>query len=435
MCCPEPHCPGPSRRAFLSTSAGIAATAALASCASSAEDLEIEAALDEKLADVVDRSGEVEPINADERTARRQRLARLLEEAELDAILIEPCATMEYLSGVTWGRSERLFGLVVLADGSHFWVCPAFEEEKAKLKTSGDGKPGGDIVTWDEHEYAYAPLASELRRRRATRLCVEPAIRYVFVDGLAKEMGGTPAPSARSIITELRGRKDAHEIALLRKANEITQDCIVAASQWFRPGMTGKEIGALVKRAHLRSGLTGHWDLSLIGAAAAYPHGENRSIELQRGDVILIDTGGDLHGYQSDNTRSWVFDATPTERHLQIWHAVHDAQRAAFDAIRPGVRAGDIDLVARHFLEGAGLTQGYSTFSHRLGHGIGMEGHEDPYFDSGSDVTLKEGMTLSDEPGLYLYGEFGIRIEDIIAVTATGAEHFGDWQIAPDSPR
>lgn len=435
MCPESTSCPSSSRRAFLSSSAGLAAGAALTSCASSAEAQEHEAALDELLADVVDRSHEVSPIDAGERAQRRERLSGLLAAANYDAIIMEPCATMEYLSGVKWGRSERLFALVVLADGTHFWVCPAFEEEKARLKTQGEGKAGGEIITWDEHEYPYAPLASELGKHRATRLCVEPSIRYVFVDGIAKQMSQPPADSARRIITELRGRKDAHEIAILRKANEITQDVIVAASQHFRPGMTGREIGALVKRAHLRSGLTGHWDLSLIGAAAAYPHGENRDIELQRGDVILIDTGGDLHGYQSDNTRSWVFDATPTEHQARIWNAVYSAQRAAFDAVRPGVRAGDVDLVARRYLESAGLTSGYSTFSHRLGHGIGMEGHEDPYFDSGSDVILQAGMTLSDEPGIYLYGEFGIRIEDIIAVTDEGADHFGDWQIGPTSPR
>ena len=437
----EPSCPGPSRRSFLSQSASLAAGAGLVSastlgaCATSQEELEQRAALDERLAHLVDRSGEVEPISEAERAARRRRLGRLLAASDLDALIVEPSATMEYLAGTSWGRSERLFALVVVADGSHFWLCPAFEEEKARLKTQGQAKPGGDVVTWDEHEYAYAPLAAELERRRAPRVAFEPSIRYMHVDGLARARGRPPAPAARALLTELRGRKDAHELALLRRANELTQEAIVAASEHFRPGMTGRDIGALVRRAHERLGLVGHWDLSLIGPAAAYPHGENRDVELARGDVILIDTGGDLHGYQSDNTRSWVFDATPSEHQARIWHAVHDAQRAAFDAIGPGVRAGDVDLAARRYLEGLGLTEGYSTFSHRLGHGIGMEGHEDPYFDSGSDVLLAEGMTLSDEPGIYLYGEFGVRIEDIVAVTAVGAEHFGGWQMGPESPR
>ena len=189
-----------------------------------------------------------------------------------------------------------------------------------------------------------------------------------------------------------------------------------------------------MERAHGRLGLTDHWDLSLIGPAAAYPHGENRDLELKRGDVLLVDTGGALHGYQSDCMRTWVFDGTPSEYVARVWNCVRDAELAAFEAIAPGVRAGDVDLVARRLLEGHGLTEGYTTFTHRLGHGIGMEGHEDPYFDSGSEVILATGMTLSDEPGIYLPGEFGVRIEDIVAVTADGAEHFGSWQLTPTSP-
>ncbi len=435
----DQSCPDPSRRAFLSTSAGMAATAGLASslalgACSTTEDLEHEARLDEQLADLKNHRDELLPISREEHLARRLRLGELLAQTGYDAMLIEPCATMRYLTGVTWGHSERLFGLVVLADGSHFWICPAFEEQKARLRIEAEDGPSGEIVTWDEHEYPFAPLVSELEQRRALRICVEPSIRYVFVAGLADALDQPPPPSARALITELRGRKDEHELALMRRANELTLEALGASSELIRPGMTGRDIGKIVKHAHTRLGLTSHWDLSLIGPAAAYPHGENRDIQIARGDVILIDTGGDLHGYKSDNTRSWVFDASPTERQSKVWHAVHDAQRAAFEAIRPGVRSGDIDLVARRYLEALGLTDGYSTFSHRLGHGIGMEGHEDPYFDSGSEVVLAEGMTLSDEPGIYLYGEFGVRIEDIIAVTTDGAEHFGDWQRGPEGP-
>jgi Xaa-Pro dipeptidase len=439
--CPNNDCPSSTRRSFLSTGvtlaagAGIASAGLVSSCASTGQAQDETGRLDEMFASLIDRSKEASPIQADERTLRRQRLGELLQRANYDSMLVGPCATMEYLTGVKWGRSERLFALVVLADGSHFWLCPAFEAEKAKLKTEGDGKPGGDIVTWEEHEYAFAPLHSELRRRKAEHLCIEPSLPYTFVDGLAQEMKQAPAPSGRSFVTELRGRKDAHELELLRLANVITQQAILAASEWIRPGMTGQEIGALVRHAHTRLGLINHWDLSLVGPAAAYPHGQTRDVEIKAGEMLLIDTGGELHGYQSDNTRSWVFDGEPTERQARVWHAVHAAQRASFDWIQPGLRSGDGDLVARRYLEEAGLTQGYSTFSHRLGHGIGMQGHEDPYFDSGSDVILREGMTLSLEPGIYLYGEFGVRIEDIIAVGAEGAEHFGSWQQDPRSPR
>jgi len=313
-------------------------------------------------------------------------------------------------------------------------MAPAFEVERARLAIDGEGGPGGEIIGWEEHEYAHRPLASELLRRGATRVCVEPSVRSLHVSALAEAMGQAPPPAARALVAELRGRKDEHERALLRLANELTQQAIVAAGEHIEAGMLGGEISALVHQAQSRLGLTDIWDLSLVGPSAALPHGETRPIELQRGEVILIDTGGALHGYQSDNTRTWVFDRKPSEHQSAVWHAVHDAQRAAFEAIAPGVLAGDVDRAARRFLEAGGWTRGYSTFTHRLGHGIGLEGHEDPYFDGGSEVLLAEGMTLSNEPGIYLRGEFGVRIEDIIAVTEGGAEHFGTWQKGPTSP-
>ena len=392
------------------------------------------AELDEKLSALTDQRGSVEPIGPAEHAERRARLGRLLSEGGYDAMLVEPGATMCYLSGLCWGLSERLFALVVLADGTHFWTCPGFERARVQLEVGAADGPGGEVLAWQEHEHGYAGLAEALRAARAARLAVEPATRYFVVTGLAEAMGTPPGDSARGIVTELRGRKDDHELAIMCRANELTQAAIVAAAEWIEPGMTGAEIGAIVEHAHRRLGLTEHWDLSLIGPAAAYPHGENRNLALTRGEVLLVDTGGALHGYQSDCTRTWVFDGAPSERVEKVWNAVRDAERAAFEAIRPGVRAGEIDLIARRLLEAHGLTEGYSTFTHRLGHGIGLEGHEDPYFDSGSEVTLATGMTLSDEPGIYLTGEFGVRIEDIVAVTADGAEHFGDWQQAPTSP-
>ena len=190
----------------------------------------------------------------------------------------------------------------------------------------------------------------------------------------------------------------------------------------------------MVHHAQRRLGLRNTWDLSLIGPAAAYPHGENRALAIAPGELLLVDTGGSLHDYQSDTTRTWVVEGAPDAERLRAWHAVRDAQRRAFDALRPGVRCGEIDRIARASLVDAGFASGYEHFTHRLGHGIGMEGHEDPYFDSGSQVVLESGMTLSNEPGIYLLGRFGVRLEDIVVVTADGADHFGSWQAGPGSP-
>jgi Xaa-Pro dipeptidase len=172
----------------------------------------------------------------------------------------------------------------------------------------------------------------------------------------------------------------------------------------------------------------------LIGAAAAQPHGKGREGRLARGDVLLMDVGASLHGYQSDITRTFVFDGVPTAEVERAWNAVRDAQRKAFDLTRPSTPCRSVDAGARTLLATLGFGEGYEKFTHRLGHGIGLETHEDPYFDGGSDVLLEPGMTLTDEPGIYLPGHFGVRIEDVLLVTTNGAEHFGQWQATPRWP-
>lgn len=422
-----------ARRRFLALSALASAGALSTGCRSSQPPASSAPAQDgfPELADL--RQG-VPPIAAAERAARRARLARILAERSLDAYLCEGGATMSYLAGVAWGRSERTFALLVLADGSHFWICPAFEAEKAKLSVGKEGGPGGEIVTWDEHEYAFVPLADALRARRAERVAVDPQARAFVLEGLRAELGAERVVLGREPLVALRGVKDAHELQLLRSASEGTQLAIAAVARRVRLGMTGGDVSRLMALAHAALGMQSPWCLALVGPAAAYPHGDNEAIALGRGDFLLVDTGASLHGYASDTTRTWCVEGTPSLAQQVAWQAVLDAQRCAFEAIRPGVECREIDRVARAALDRAGYGPGYAKFTHRLGHGIGMEGHEDPYFDGGSRVQLRPGMTLSNEPGVYVYGEFGVRIEDIVACTAEGATHFGAWQRDWKSP-
>ncbi len=434
----------PTRRALLGSGAGIAAGAALAACTipsaqAGDRDVRRDARIDAWLSDLADQRSSVEPIRAAERAARRRRLGALLAARGLDALLMEEGATMNYLSGVSWGRSERFFGLVVLADGSHFWICPSFEESRARRQIDApppDGGPGGDVVAWQEDEYPYRPLADALSQRRVERLAIEPSLRHVFAQRLARQIGEERVDGAAGaeIVLSLRARKDAHEIAILRRANELTQLAIRTAAGCLSPGMTGSEVASVVDRAHRKLGFKGAWNLALIGPAAALPHGEPDERRLERGNVLLVDAGGDFHGYQSDETRTWIFDGKPSAEVERAWNAVRDAQLAAFEALRPGVACGDVDRAARSKIVERGYGAGYTQFTHRLGHGIGMDGHEDPYFDGGSGVLLESGMTLSDEPGLYFPGHFGVRLEDVVLITDVGADHFGSWQRAPTSP-
>jgi Xaa-Pro dipeptidase len=232
----------------------------------------------------------------------------------------------------------------------------------------------------------------------------------------------------------LRGRKDARELELMRAASELTQRAIRAVAERLRPGLTDHELGRWITFAQERLGLRNAWVLPLLGPSAAYPHGEPEGRKLEAGTSILVDTGGELFGYQSDITRSWSFGAPREPEFVRAWGVVKAAQAAAFERIAPGVQCREIDRAARAAIEAAGYPGGYTVFGHRLGHGIGLQGHEEPYFDGGSEVVLEPGMTFSDEPGIYLAGRLGVRLEDIVVVTQSGADVFGNWQQSHERP-
>jgi Xaa-Pro dipeptidase len=227
--------------------------------------------------------------------------------------------------------------------------------------------------------------------------------------------------------------KDAHELDLMRSACEITVRAHRAVLASLQEGMTQSEAASLSAEAHRRLGIRGG-SLVLFGPDAAFPHGTRQPRPLQRGDVVLIDGGGRLHGYSSDITRTGVFGAPPTDRQRRVWDVVRRAQQAAFDAARPGVEAQAVDAAARRVIEEAGFGPGYRTFTHRLGHGIGMDGHEWTYLVKGNRTRLQPGMCFSDEPGIYLPGELGVRHEDIIFITASGAGNMTRWPGTPEDP-
>ncbi|MBK7874870.1 MAG: aminopeptidase P family protein [Planctomycetes bacterium] len=446
--------PALRRRALL----GAASALALGACAAQrgrpgapavapASGAEAGARRAERLADLRDDGPALPGIDAQDRSARRARLARALAERGLDAYLCEPGPTMTYLAGVSWGRSERLFALVVTADGGAFWIVPAFEETKARHGIDGTAAapgPGGDVVTWREDEYAFRPLCDALRARGVKRLAIDPGFRFGFVDRIAQAARADAGfgalaehgaiVSGADVLVRLRGCKEPKELALLRRANELTKRALERIAHELRPGQRGADVGALVATAHERLGFSGSWCLPLVGAAAALPHGDAGATPLADGEVLLVDCGGAWRGYQSDVTRTWVPFGAPSADVERAWRDVRDAQRAAFDAIRPGVPCRAVDAAARAAIAARGWPGGFGVFTHRLGHGIGLEGHEDPYFDGGSQVELESGMTLSNEPGIYLPGRFGVRIEDVIVVTRDGADVFGAWQSGLRSP-
>jgi Xaa-Pro aminopeptidase len=373
----------------------------------------------------------VAPITTDEHRARLRRAQRLLVETGLEALVLASGSSLTYFTGAQWGESERFFGAVLTREGEPAWVTPAFERERALEQV----RIGGDVRAWQEDESPYALVAALLRDRRvaAGRVGVEETMPFVFVDGIAKVAPAARLESGTAVTAGCRVIKDAHELALMRRAGEITLAAHRAVFASLQEGLSQAEASRLSADAHRRLGMAGG-ALVLFGPDAAFPHGTTRPRPLQRGDVVLIDGGGRLFGYASDITRTAVFGAPPTERQRTIWNVVRRAQEAAFQAARPGAEAQSVDAAARRVIEEAGFGPGYTHFTHRVGHGIGMDGHEWIYLVRGNATKLRPGMCFSDEPGLYVPGELGIRHEDVIFVTESGAENLTGWTGTPEDP-
>ena len=370
------------------------------------------------------------PITLDEHKARLARAQALLGETGLDALVMASGSSLEYFTGAAWGLSERFFGMILTRDGEPAWVTPAFEKERALEQV----RVGTDVRAWEEHESPYALVASVLRDRKATgQVGLEDAMPFAFASGMGEALPASRMESGTSVTAGCRMVKDAHEIALMRRACEITVRAHRAVFASLREGMTQAQATALTREAHQRLGVTGG-SLVLFGESAAFPHGTRKPRPLRPGDVVLIDGGGTLHGYASDITRTMVFGAKPTDRQRQVWDLVRRAQEAAFRAARPGVPCEAVDAAARRVIEEGGFGPDYRAFTHRLGHGIGLDGHEYPYMVRGNTLPLRPGMTFTDEPGVYLYGEMGIRHEDVVCITQNGAEGMTRWTGSPEEP-
>jgi Xaa-Pro dipeptidase len=372
----------------------------------------------------------VSPIALDERKARIARAQKLMADESLDAVVLASGSSLTYFTGAEWGLSERFFGAVLTREGDPAWVTPAFERERALEQVHF----GGDVRAWQEDESPYALLAAILRDRNAAgRVGIEETMPFVFADGLTRAVPAARFTSATAVTAGCRVVKHAHEIALMRRACEITLRAHRAVFASLREGMTQAEASRLSAEAHRRLGMPGG-SLVLFGRDAAFPHGTTKPQPLQAGEVVLMDGGGRLHGYSSDITRTGVFGAAPTARQREVWDVVRRAQEAALKAARPGVECQAVDAAARKVVVDAGFGPDYKYFTHRVGHGIGMDGHEWTYLVRGNTTKLRPGMCFSDEPGIYIPGEMGIRHEDVIFITETGAEGMTKWTGSPEDP-
>jgi len=371
------------------------------------------------------------PVGVDEHRGRLARAQALLAEAGLDAIVVGPGSSLRYFTGAEWGVSERFLGFVLRHGGDPVWIAPAFERDRAHEQIH----VGTDVRTWEEDESPYAMVAQALKPGAASgRVGIEEAMPFAFSDGIAQAAPALRFASAIPVTAGCRMLKDAHELALMRRAAEVTLRAHRAVFESLREGATVATVSGWSVAAHRRLGVRGG-SLVLFGPDAAFPHGTEKPRTLRAGDVVLIDGGCRLHGYSSDITRTAVFGAPPSDRQRRIWDLVRKAQQAAFAAARSGVECQAVDAAARQVIEQGGFGPGYKYLTHRLGHGIGLDGHEWPYMVRGNATKLVAGMTFTDEPGIYIPGELGIRHEDTVAVTENGCENLAPkWSGTPEDP-
>ena len=366
----------------------------------------------------------VVPISVGERQGRIERATRLMRDRGIDALMLTGGTSMVYFTGIEWGISERLLAAFLPVRGRPFLITPKFEEERAMEQVAlGPMRGGADIYAWEEHEDPYALVARALRDRGLTSATIacEETVRFQFSHGIAR-LAAVTVVDGTPITAGCRMIKDAHEIALMRHASAVTLVAYEAAWKSLREGMTQDEFARLVGQAHQRLGYVGGAGVQ-VGPYSALPHGSATPQVIREGSILLIDGGCKVEGYSSDISRTFVL-GRPTQKMKDLFELERRAQTAALQAARPGVPCEAVDAAARKVIVEAGYGPDYRFFSHRVGHGMGMDGHEWPYLVRGNTLPLAPGMVFSDEPGIYLPGEFGIRLEDDMVITESGAELF-----------
>ncbi len=373
-------------------------------------------------------------IGQTERLGRLAKARALMQREGIGAILVEPGASLDYFTGVRWSRSERLTAALIPAVGDPIIVTPFFEKPSVAESL---GVPA-EIRTWNEDEEPLKLVAEWLRERRLTAapIGIEETNRFFIVDRLKAQLPRLALRNANPVVRGCRMIKSPAELALMQSATDLTIATIREVHGKLSEGMTPDEISALLEAGMVARGGTNTWALVLLGEASAYPHGSGKPQAVKHGEVVLIDTGCAVRGYQSDISRSFVFGADPSAEQRRVWEQVAQGQRIALQAARIGATAGSVDEAVRAAYTRWGYGPDYKLpgLPHRTGHGIGMEGHEPVNLVRGETTRLAPGMCFSNEPGIYAPGKFGIRIEDCFHMTVAGPRWFSTPPASIDQP-
>ena len=376
---------------------------------------------------------DVVPISVEERLERIARAQQLMREHEVVALVLEPGAAMTYFTGLEWWRSERLTGVIIPQKGEIAVVTPFFEAPSVRETLL----VGNDVRVWQEHESPFAQVAAVIADRQLPKGAIgfEHSVRYFVVAGVLEALPGYVSTAAEPITRGCRMYKTAAELQLMHKAADITLRAYAHVIPRVQVGMTQGQVKQMMQQAQVSLGGQKPWSMALFDEASAYPHGTRQEPVIKEGSVVLMDCGCSVEGYQSDISRTF-FVGTPSAKAVKVWQHVRQGQEVAMQAARIGVAAGKVDDAVRAHYHTLGYGPDYALpgLSHRTGHGIGMEGHESVNFVRGETTLLSQGMCFSNEPGLYLPGEFGVRIEDCIYMTDKGPEWFTRPPVSWQSP-
>ena len=372
------------------------------------------------------------PITLEERRARLAKVQGLMQAQKISALLVESGSTLDYFTGVVWHRSERTTAAVIPAHGGVVIVTPAFEEPSVRETLQIDA----DVRIWNEDQSPFAVIAGALRDRGAGSqpVAAEGTTRFFIVDGVQRA-AGVEIVSGDPLVRPCRMVKSAAELALMQAASDVTMAALRHVHAHVQRGMSQSDIAAMMDAATVALGGMPEFSLVLLNEASAYPHGSKKPQAVHEGSVVLMDCGCTVHGYQSDISRSWVF-GTPSAKQRKVWNTVKRGQEIALATARVGLPAGKVDDAVRSYYEKEGWGPGYHLpgLPHRTGHGIGMDGHEPCYLVHGDPTPLQPGMCFSDEPGLYIPGAFGIRLEDCWHMTGNGPKLFSGLASSIEQP-
>lgn len=367
--------------------------------------------------------GAAQPITAEERRARIAKAQQLMAQRRVAALLIEPGSSLDYFTGIRWHRSERTTLAVIPARGDILIVTPAFEEPSVRETL----QVGGDVRAWDEHENPYERIVQGLKDRGIDSgvLAAESTMRFFIIAGIRQVSPAYEIIPADPIVRACRLIKSPAELALMQLANDVTLAALGSVHARLERGMTARQISTIMDDATAGLGGSPEFALVLLNEASAFPHGSVKPQSIRDGSTILVDAGCTVHGYQSDISRTWIFGEA-SARQRKVWNTVKRGQEIALETAKAGVAVGSIDDAVRRYYESEGWGPGYRLpgLSHRTGHGIGLDGHEPPYLVHGDSTPLEAGMCFSDEPGIYIPGEFGVRLEDCWFMTPAGPQLF-----------